>query len=281
MGIMRHTFENRNGWPPSEAAGAAVRQETEREMAMNRLLAILCACVAAASGCVAWAAEELEPGPTTPLGEASDVQLDMNARISYSIGLSTASYYKKHGVKLDPVMVMRGVEDAVSGGQPLLGAEEVSEAMKALHAQTTGGHDSRAATAAKSHTQTQRTSAGDRNEQDAAFLAANAKKEGVVVLPSGLQYKVLKPGRGATPGPTDTVTVHYRGRTIDGREFDSSYKRGEPSAFKVNGVIKGFSEALQLMKVGAKWEIYLPAELAYGQRALIFEIELLDIKAGE
>jgi FKBP-type peptidyl-prolyl cis-trans isomerase len=119
-----------------------------------------------------------------------------------------------------------------------------------------------------------------------AFLEANKTKEGVVALPSGLQYKVIKEGTGNTPVATDKVKTHYRGRLIDGKEFDSSYKRGKPAEFPVTGVIKGWVEALQLMKEGAKWELYIPANLAYGTRdtptipansTLIFEIELLEI----
>lgn len=121
-----------------------------------------------------------------------------------------------------------------------------------------------------------------------AFLEANKKKSGVITLPSGLQYKILKEGNGAKPTATQTVKCHYRGTLIDGKEFDSSYKRGEPTEFPVGGVIKGWTEALQLMPVGSKWELYIPSTLAYGERGagqtigpnavLIFEIELLSIK---
>lgn len=124
------------------------------------------------------------------------------------------------------------------------------------------------------------------DDQGKAFLADNAKKDGVTVLPSGLQYKVIAQGTGPSPGPTDSVKVDYRGTLINGDEFDSSYKRGAPATFALNGVIKGWTEALQLMNVGARWEIYVPAELAYGKKGppgigpnkvLVFEIELLDI----
>jgi FKBP-type peptidyl-prolyl cis-trans isomerase len=125
-------------------------------------------------------------------------------------------------------------------------------------------------------------------EKGEAFLAENAKKEGVKVLPSGLQYKVVKEGTGKQPGKTDTARVHYKGTLIDGKEFDSSYKRGEPAEFPVGRVIKGWTEALQLMKVGAKWQLFIPAALAYGERGagdligpnetLVFEVELLDVK---
>jgi FKBP-type peptidyl-prolyl cis-trans isomerase FklB len=123
------------------------------------------------------------------------------------------------------------------------------------------------------------------------FLAANKAKDGVVTLPSGLQYKILKAGAGPKPAATDTVTVNYRGTLINGTEFDSSYKRGQPATFGVTGVIKGWTEALQLMPVGSKWQLFIPADLAYGERGagadiapnatLIFEVELLSIKAPE
>ena len=131
--------------------------------------------------------------------------------------------------------------------------------------------------------------AGDKAKADGeAYLAANAKKDGVKTLPSGLQYKVVTEGAGATPKASDTVTVHYRGKLVDGTEFDSSYSRNEPATFPVNGVIPGWTEALQLMKVGSKWELCIPANLAYGERGaggripanatLVFEVELLGIK---
>jgi FKBP-type peptidyl-prolyl cis-trans isomerase FklB len=129
----------------------------------------------------------------------------------------------------------------------------------------------------------------EKNKNDGeAFLAENAKKQGVITLPSGLQYKIIKPGTGRKPKPTDEVTTHYRGTLIDGTEFDSSYRRGEPTSFPVNGVIAGWTEALQLMPVGAKWQLFIPPHLAYGERGaggqigpnatLIFEVELIAIK---
>jgi FKBP-type peptidyl-prolyl cis-trans isomerase FklB len=125
-------------------------------------------------------------------------------------------------------------------------------------------------------------------KEGADFLAANKTKDGVVVLPSGLQYKVVTAGTGAKPGPTDTVVCNYRGTMIDGSEFDSSYKRGQPASFPVNGVIKGWTEALQLMAVGSKWQLFIPPDLAYGERGaggvigpnatLVFDVELLSIQ---
>ena len=130
--------------------------------------------------------------------------------------------------------------------------------------------------------------AKENQEQGETFLAENEKKEGVVALPSGLQYKVVDEGTGETPAATDTVVTHYRGTLIDGKEFDSSHRRGEPASFPVNRVIAGWTEALQLMQVGAKWELFIPPDLAYGERGagreigphstLIFEIELIGIQ---
>jgi FKBP-type peptidyl-prolyl cis-trans isomerase FklB len=133
---------------------------------------------------------------------------------------------------------------------------------------------------------------GDRNKADgAAFLAKNKQIQGVQTLPSGVQYKVLKQGAGATPKAADTVTTHYRGSLIDGTVFDSSYDRGEPASFGVTQVIKGWTEVLQLMKVGDKWQVFIPSDLAYGPQGrppkiapnavLIFEMELLDVKPGQ
>ena len=130
---------------------------------------------------------------------------------------------------------------------------------------------------------------GDMNKKAGEdYLAANRKREGVVSLPSGLQYEVVTAGSGKSPAATDTVVVHYKGTLIDGKEFDSSYKRGQPATFPVNGVIKGWTEALQLMKEGAKWKLFIPADLAYGSRgagadigpnsALVFEVELIEVK---
>jgi FKBP-type peptidyl-prolyl cis-trans isomerase FklB len=134
-----------------------------------------------------------------------------------------------------------------------------------------------------------RQTAGEKNKKEGdQFLAQNKKKEGVNALASGLQYKIIKPGTGKKPQPTDTVTVQYRGTLIDGTEFDSSYRRGQPATFEVNKVIRGWTEALQLMQEGSKWQLFIPSDLAYGERgagqqigpnaALIFEVELLSIQ---
>ena len=198
-------------------------------------------------------------------------------KISYSIGMDIGNNLKRQSLDVDADMLARGLKDAMSGGGTLLSDEEVRETLAALQ-------------------QELREKALERRKQDAeknkmegeAFLAENGKKEGVISLPSGLQYKVLQSGSGASPKITDTVETNYRGTFIDGNEFDSSYKRGQPAVFPVNGVIAGWTEALQRMKVGDKWQIFVPPELAYGERGagpigpnttLIFDVELVSIKS--
>lgn len=210
-------------------------------------------------------------------GPQDIVLTEQKARVSYSIGLNIGNNLKQQGVEVDPAVLLRGVQDAISGAKALMTPEEVQQCMTQFQQEM---NEKQLANAAKE---------ADKNMKEGeAFLAENKKKEGVVTLPSGLQYKVITPGTGATPKATDTVTTHYRGTLIDGTEFDSSYKRGEPASFPVNGVIPGWTEALQLMQVGAKWQLFIPANLAYGSRGaggrigpnatLIFDIELLGIK---
>ena len=198
-------------------------------------------------------------------------------KISYALGLEMGNNLKRQGIDIDPTLLGQGIKDALTGGTPRLSEAEAREAvMKFQKDQMAKQQEAQKAASAKAKAE------GD------AFLAANAKKDGVVTLPSGLQYKVITQGTGATPKASDTVSVHYRGRLVDGTEFDSSYKRNEPTSFPVGGVIPGWTEALQLMKVGSKWELYVPAKLAYGDRGaggvippgatLVFEVELLSIK---
>jgi FKBP-type peptidyl-prolyl cis-trans isomerase len=176
---------------------------------------------------------------------------------------------------LDLNILMRGLADALSGAKPALTPQEAQEAIGALQQETA-------------------TKLAEKNKTEgAAFLAENKQKAGVVTLPSGLQYKVLKSGDGkASPKATDTVSTHYKGTLLDGKVFDSSYDRGEPTSFPVNQVIAGWTEALQKMKVGDKWQLFVPAELGYRERGtpdgtigpnatLVFEIELLGIEAAK
>jgi len=175
-------------------------------------------------------------------------------------------------VDINPDVLAAGIKDALAG-KPQLNPDQIKEVMTTFE---------------KDMEQKQKD-AGEKNKTEGAkFLEENKKKEGVKTTASGLEYKVLKEGNGAQPKATDTVTVNYRGTMINGTEFDSSYKRGQPATFPVNGVIKGWTEALQLMKVGSKYQLFIPSNLAYGERAvspdlganstLIFEVELLDAK---
>jgi FKBP-type peptidyl-prolyl cis-trans isomerase len=196
---------------------------------------------------------------------------------SYAIGMNIGIGMNKSGVDIDPAILAAGVNDAMAGGKTLITEAEAREVFLKLRSEMM----------AKQQAETQRV--GEANKQAGEqFLAANKSKEGIVTLPSGLQYKVLKDGAGSKPTASDSVVCNYRGTLIDGKEFDSSYKRGEPATLSVGEVIKGWTEALQLMPVGSKWQLYVPADLAYGERspspdippnsALVFDVELLSIK---
>jgi FKBP-type peptidyl-prolyl cis-trans isomerase FklB len=210
----------------------------------------------------------------TPSGAANTLTTDQQ-RESYALGMSLGHSVKQNGIDIDPALVERGIRDEVSGGATLLSEQDAMAAINTLRS-----------TAAMNH-QKMVAEEGQKNSlEGAAFLAENKNKPGVVTLPDGLQYKVISEASGDMPGPDDTVTVNYRGTFIDGTEFDSSTKQGHPISFPVRGVIRGWTEALQKMTVGSKWELYIPAELAYGaqgpgaigpNRTLIFEVELLSI----
>ena len=202
---------------------------------------------------------------STPLKDSKD-------KISYSIGLNIGFNLKKQNVTINLDTFVLGLKDVLAG-KPQMTEEQVKETMTAFEKEMTD----------------KQKAAGVKNGADGEkFLAENKKKEGVKTTASGLQYKVLKEGSGAQPKETDTVIANYRGTLIDGTEFDSSYKRGQPATFPVSGVIRGWTEALQLMKAGSKYQLFIPANLAYGERAiggdigpnstLIFEVELLDVK---
>ena len=196
-------------------------------------------------------------------------------KVSYIIGTQIAGNFKSQSIDVNLDSLMLGLKDALEGKKLVLSQSE----MKQVY--TSWQQKMRAKQAAKKAEEAAKNLAAG-----TAFLEANKAKEGVKVLPSGLQYKVITEGTGNTPVATDKVKTHYRGTLINGTEFDSSYKRNKPAEFGVKGVIKGWTEALQLMKEGGKWELYIPANLAYGQRGrpgipgnstLIFEIELLEI----
>jgi FKBP-type peptidyl-prolyl cis-trans isomerase len=202
-------------------------------------------------------------------------------KFSYAVGVKTgqrmAESFKKQSVPFDPAILARGLKDGLSGGKTLLTEEEAQAAIKAVQDEM----------GKKQQEKMQEAGATNKKEGE-AFLAGNKGKDGVVTLPSGLQYKILTPGTGPKPTAGDSVVCNYRGTLINGTEFDSSYKRGQPATFPVNGVIKGWTEALQLMPVGSKWQLFVPPDLAYGERGagadigpdstLIFEVELLSVE---
>jgi|SRR5579864_5910248 len=200
-----------------------------------------------------------------------------NDKTSYALGMNIGTGLHKQGVSVNSEMMMQGLKDAMSGSKTLLTEDEMKELITQLQ------NDVRR----QLREVDQQVGATNRKEGD-AFLTVNKAKAGVVTLPSGLQYKILKEGTGPKPALSDTVSCNYRGTLIDGKEFDSSYKRGQPASFPVSGVIKGWTVALQMMAVGSKWQLFIPADLAYGDRGaggvirpgdtLIFEIELLSIE---
>jgi FKBP-type peptidyl-prolyl cis-trans isomerase len=196
---------------------------------------------------------------------------------SYAVGRNIAMNLKQQGLEFDTEQLLKGMRDALTGQASLLTDAELEQTLGALQQELQAKQNERTA------------ALGAKNAKEGeAYLAANAAKEGVVTLPSGLQYKVLTAGTGKKPGAADTVVVHYRGTLLDGTEFDSSYKRNQPAKFKVNQVIPGWTEALQLMPVGSKWQLFVPAKLAYGERgagaaippnaSLIFEVDLQGIE---
>ncbi len=187
-------------------------------------------------------------------------------------GKRLAESLRKQSVPFDPAIMLRGMKDGMAGGKTLLTDQEAQASMDQMR---------------KDLMQKQQT-VGKKEGDD--FLAANKSKDGVVALPSGLQYKILTAGNGPKPTASDTVSCNYKGMLINGTEFDSSYKRGQPTKFPVGGVIKGWTEALQLMPVGSKWQLFIPSNLAYGESGnqgippnstLIFEVELVSIEAPD
>ena len=197
-------------------------------------------------------------------------------KFSYALGMKMGENLHKQSVPVDPAILARGLKDAIAGAKPLLTDEQAQAVIMEVQ------NDMRK----KQQEKMQQAGAANKKEGD-TFLAANKGKEGVVTLPSGLQYKILKQGTGPKPTPSDTVSCNYRGTFINGTEFDSSYKGGQPVSFPVTGVIKGWTEALQLMPVGSKWQLFIPSDLAYGDAGrpgiepsstLIFEVELLSIE---
>ncbi|HTF99070.1 MAG TPA: FKBP-type peptidyl-prolyl cis-trans isomerase [Nitrospirota bacterium] len=200
-------------------------------------------------------------------------------KLSYALGMNIAGGFKANSIDVDVDILAQGLRDSLAGKKMLLTDQEARETIMVVQREL------------QAKMQEKMKAEGEKNKKEGeAFLAANKKKEGVKTLPSGLQYRVITEGKGAMPKATDTVTVHYKGTLIDGTEFDSSYKRNEPASFPVTGVIKGWTEALQLMKTGSKWQLFIPANLAYGEQGrpgippnsvLIFDVELIKVGAKD
>jgi FKBP-type peptidyl-prolyl cis-trans isomerase FklB len=207
------------------------------------------------------------PGP--PLTTEKEKQ-------SYALGMNIARGISRQGADVDAAAMARGLRDTLSGAKPLLTDDEAEAALKQLQ------------DAVKVKQDAELQKIGEANMKEGQeFLAANKTKDGVVTLPSGLQYKIITPGTGPKPTADDTVVCNYSGTFLNGTEFDSSYKRGQPAEFPLKGVIKGWTEALQLMPVGSKWQLFIPSDLAYGpagrgpippNATLIFQVELISIK---
>ena len=194
-------------------------------------------------------------------------------RFSYTVGVQMAMGIKSQGIEVDADALKQAIDDVFAGHEPLLSTNEMRQALMAFQKRQEAARNARAE---------------ENRKRGEAFLAKNRQKSGVKVLPNGIQYRIIKKGSGPRPTASDTVVVNYRGRLVDGREFDSSYKRGQPATFPVNGVIKGWQEILPLMPAGSKWEVVVPSDLAYGaagagghigpNETLVFDIDLLEVK---
>lgn len=231
--------------------------------------------VLACAACFSALLGNLQAQSDDPATESQEFQ-SLEERVSYAIGLNIGRNLQREGIEVDPALLAEGIRDVLSGADPKLTDEQIDAALTEYQTQL------RERMAAR-----READAASNEEAGAAFLRENADREGVVTLPSGLQYEIVSAGDGAQPTAADRVQVHYAGTLIDGTQFDSSYDRGEPAEFGVGEVIPGWTEILQLMPVGSKWKVYIPSELGYGQRGagdkigpnavLVFEIELLQI----
>lgn len=246
-----------------------------------QLLAVL------ALGLMVGIGQAQDPKPASPPAEKTDfskIFKNDSEKIGYAIGMSVGGNLRNLKTNLDMNVdldaVAKGVREAASGGQTLITEEQFREIMTSFQGEM------------RTKQMEKRKEQGEKNKKEGEeFLAKNKTASGVTTLPSGLQYQVITEGKGDMAKATDTVTVNYRGTLIDGTEFDSSYKRGQPASFRVTGVIKGWTEALELMKTGSKWKLFIPSDLAYGERGsgqqigpdavLIFEVELLSIQSTQ
>jgi len=240
------------------------------------LLAGAAGAVQAAGATPAAPAAGAKPATSAKVESAGPTIQSHRDKVSYAFGADLARDLKRNGAELNPDLVVRALTDSLAGKKLLMTDKEVTASVNQF------------AVEQKQDYQHATAMIGEKNRKAAeAFVAQNVKKEGIVTLPSGLQYKVLKKGNGKTPAIDDNVICNYRGTLLDGTEIDSSYKRKEPSTIPVKGVIAGLSEALHLMPVGSKWQVFVPPALAYGNKIvagvgpnamLIFELELLSIK---
>ncbi|HLS97515.1 MAG: FKBP-type peptidyl-prolyl cis-trans isomerase [Porticoccaceae bacterium] len=239
-------------------------------MKMNRLAALVALAVLVA-GC--------EKAPEEKKDDTVEITTK-EQKLSYIFGQNIGGQFKAEGMDVDVTAFSAGVQDALSDAEPKLAQDDVIAVLESFQQEQIAAREA------------ENSALADKNQAEGdAFLAENGKKEGVVTLESGLQYKILEEGDGPSPAAEDTVEVHYTGTLIDGTEFDSSHRRGVPATFGVNQVIPGWTEALQLMKEGAKWQLVIPPALAYGpggtggpigpNQTLIFEVELLKAKVEE
>jgi FKBP-type peptidyl-prolyl cis-trans isomerase FklB len=215
--------------------------------------------------------------PAAPAPAPASAFKTQKEKLSYAIGMEMGKGVKSQGLDVDPTIMIQGLNDGISGGKSQMSEEELRQVISSLQQEIR-----------QKQMQAQQAAAAENKTKGDAFLAENGKNEGVVVLPDGLQYKILTAGQGKKPAESDTVLCNYKGTFLDGSEFDSSAQAGKPVPFEVKNVIPGFKEVLQLMPVGSKWQVVVPSNLAYGERGaggvigpnatLIFEIELVSIQ---
>ncbi len=222
---------------------------------------------------------------TAKVAELKPAELSKTEKFSYAVGFNIATGMKTQKIEVNPDILASAMKAVLNGTPGLMGEAEVMETLKAFEAEMQ--EKMQAEQGAAGGAGGNKEAAEQNKAIGAAFLAENGKKVGVVALPSGLQYEIMKAGTGEKPASTNKVTTHYHGTLLDGTVFDSSVDRGQPASFPVNGVIKGWVEALQLMPVGSKWKLYIPSDLAYGDfgsppkiqpgATLVFEVELISI----
>ena len=259
----------------SSSLTISLSKGTRVSLSQKSSSAIIVACCTLAIAVVANAQDTKQKA--APKAAATPTGVELKNKASYAAGLNIGQNLKAQGVEIDPDQMALGIKDGLTDAAPKMTPEEMQAVLAAFQKEL-----------ATKRVEMAKAESGKNQATGKAFLAENAKKEGVKTLPSGLQYQIIKQGTGPKPTATSTVRTHYRGTLIDGQEFDSSYKRGEPAEFPVNGVIQGWTEALQLMPAGSKYKLFIPSALAYGEQAppgsiigpnstLVFEVELLEV----